>query len=1015
MKAIANASRDFLRRLAVQLRPGWPRATLRAYLVLTILLAVVPLVGLMSYQIVDQARAQRTNMQAEILRSAKTLAHSVNRELESSIDALDILAHSAAIKEGDVEFFERGLRTRPLPRRTWSGMYLVGLDGKVLFDTSHPAAVADKARDPISLLQQFSEQQAVVSDLQFDRLTGTAFTTVEVAVNAGQVPRYVLGARIPVSSWQQLGAAVGVPETGISAIIDRSFHFIMRNRLPERFVGTLVPESNQTPMRASDSGTVTMRSVERGDAYAAWNTIPLAKWYAAVGMPIGPIDAAYRQAIFVALATTASCLLLGVYLALLVARNLAVPLHLLARREYGRIAAAIPVKEISLLRDALVNAKAQDERNRERLRRKRDLLQNKADEFKTLLASSPVAIGFAQDRECQHITHNSVMDQMFGKPGPGHPDLQILENGVLLSREQLPLQRAAALGETLTDRELEVRVDGGPSKFVLCNAVPLLDENGRPRGAITAALDITARKTAEESLIEAERQLRESQCLVDLAQESGQVGFFHYRVDEDVLSWTPGQAKLFGFGEQQVESLAQWTQRIDRNDLGRVARHLNQAVAKQQESTVVDYRVNHSSDPDGDSRWLSSRVHLIYAPDGKAQQMIGITVDMSEQKHAEIERDALIVREHAARLEAEAANRAKDEFLATLGHELRNPLAAISSGVDVLQRVDSDIDVADNARRIVARQTRHLSHLLDDLLDVAGVMTGRIVLERQPLDFAALVRRVAANFEITDAARAHELVLEVEEVWVDASATRVEQLVSNLMVNAVKYTPPGGRIVVCVSRDDSQGREEALLQVCDNGPGIEPELLPRVFDLFVQGDRSLDRRGGGMGIGLTLVRRLAELHGGHVHAENAKSGPGAVISVRLPAIARPVAKMAAPAALTVRQLRIVIIEDNEDVLDGLSTTLKLAGHTVLTANEGVSGLAIILGSRPDVAIIDIGLPGMSGYDIARRSRAGGYPGRMIALTGYGQENDKRQALAAGFDAHLLKPASTHDLLRIIAE
>ncbi|MEO8410874.1 MAG: ATP-binding protein, partial [Propionivibrio sp.] len=613
---------------------------------------------------------------------------------------------------------------------------------------------------------------------------------------------------------------------------------------------------------------------------------------------------------------------------------------------------------------------------------------------------------------------------LFGKLDLGSPDSQMLVDGVVLTPAQMPLQRAAAAGEISTDLELEIRLAGRPPNFVLCNAVPLLDETGRPRGAIIAALDITARKAAEARLIDAEQQLRESQRLVDLAQESGQVGFFHYRVDNDMLAWTPGQAKLFGFGEdseREAEALAEWAQHIDPADWQRVVRHLREAVAQRQESTIVDYRVNLPGGAGAaevaevnevnevHSRWLSSRLRLIYGADDKSHEMIGITVDLTEQKRAEIERDALIVREQAARVEAETANRAKDEFLAMLGHELRNPLSAISSGVEVLQRVDAGTDVAENARRIVARQPRHLARMLDDLLDVARVLAGRVVPERQPLELAALVRRVVATIEITEAAHAHELVIEADEIWVEASATRFEQVVSNLVGNAVKYTPAGGRIVVCVSRDG----DDALLQVRDNGVGIEPELLPRVFDLFVQGDRSLDRRSGGLGIGLTLVRRLVELHGGRVSAENTENGSGTVISVRLPAIAKPSAKMAATRLLPARPRRIAIIEDNEDVLEGLATMLKLAGHTVLTALEGVSGLAIILGSRPDVAIVDIGLPGMSGYDVARHSRAGGYPGQMIALTGYGQDQDQRQALAAGFDTHVLKPVSSDELLRII--
>jgi CheY-like chemotaxis protein/two-component sensor histidine kinase len=381
---------------------------------------------------------------------------------------------------------------------------------------------------------------------------------------------------------------------------------------------------------------------------------------------------------------------------------------------------------------------------------------------------------------------------------------------------------------------------------------------------------------------------------------------------------------------------------------------------------------------------------------------------MTEQKEAEHERDALIAREQAARVEAEAANRSKDEFLAMLSHELRNPLSAIASGVEVLNRVDSSTDVATNARRIIGRQARHLAHMMDDLLDVARLISGQVLMSRHRLDLAALVRRVIATLKITGEPHEHELVVDLNEVWIDADATRIEQVVNNLLTNAIKYTPQGGRIEVFVGPDNT----DALLQVRDTGVGISPELLPRVFDLFVQGDRTLDRRGGGLGVGLTLTRRLVELHGGQIFARNAN--PGTVMCVRLPAIEAPERTALNLPVPESRRRRVAVIEDNEDVLDALRTVLELDGHTVWSTTDGTSGLELVLGKRPDVAIVDIGLPGLTGFEVAKRSRAGGYAGRMIAVSGYGQERDVQQALAAGFDFHFLKPVDPNELRNVIA-
>jgi nitrogen-specific signal transduction histidine kinase/CheY-like chemotaxis protein len=363
-------------------------------------------------------------------------------------------------------------------------------------------------------------------------------------------------------------------------------------------------------------------------------------------------------------------------------------------------------------------------------------------------------------------------------------------------------------------------------------------------------------------------------------------------------------------------------------------------------------------------------------------------------------------------------HRRKDEFLAMLAHELRNPLAPISSAAQLLRH-----GALDEARRgqvtdVIIRQVRHVAGLLDDLLDVGRVISGKILLARQRFDLGALVERLIGTLRVTGAMAQHTLVTGLQEVWVEADVTRIEQVVSNLLGNAAKYTPPGGRIEVIVRSEPAPDGEdgaprEAVLDVRDTGVGIAPELLPRVFDLFVQGERSLDRRAGGLGVGLTLVRRLVELHGGTVGVQS--SAAGSTFRVRLPAQPTPVPSVAPSALPESRRRRITVIEDNQDALNALRSILELDGHTVSSATDGVSGLAALLKLRPDIAIVDIGLPGLTGLEVALRSRAAGFPGRMIAISGYGQESDVRQALKSGFDAHLVKPIDAAALRRLIAE
>jgi signal transduction histidine kinase len=382
---------------------------------------------------------------------------------------------------------------------------------------------------------------------------------------------------------------------------------------------------------------------------------------------------------------------------------------------------------------------------------------------------------------------------------------------------------------------------------------------------------------------------------------------------------------------------------------------------------------------------------------------------------AHTEREGLLAAERHARAEAETTSRAKDEFLAMLSHELRNPLNVIAGGVDTLERLGRPDDAAARTRQLIGRQARHLTALLDDLLDVTRVTSGKIVLHPLPLDLGGTVAGCLAMLENAGRLSRHTVEQALESVWVKADETRMEQVIVNLVANAVKFTPDGGTIWVAVRRDG----DEAVLRVEDTGTGIDPELLPRIFDVFVQGDGSAARVAGGLGVGLTLVRRLAELHGGSIGAASDGPGRGATFTLRLPRIAAPVAMIdrgtGPPPAPAPR--RVLLVEDNADGRDMLRTMLTLQGHEVHEAADGPSALERALAVSPEVAIIDIGLPGMDGYVVAARLRSD-EPGRrlrLIALTGYGTPDDRRRAQEAGFDAHLVKPVDPARLAQALAD
>ena len=365
----------------------------------------------------------------------------------------------------------------------------------------------------------------------------------------------------------------------------------------------------------------------------------------------------------------------------------------------------------------------------------------------------------------------------------------------------------------------------------------------------------------------------------------------------------------------------------------------------------------------------------------------------------------------------EESDRRKDEFLAMLGHELRNPLAAIHNALHVLQHSDSP-ELLARQPAIIERQSRHLAHLVDDLLDVSRVTMGKINLERQWVDLNDLACRCIQALTPLAQAQRHRLEVSTTPtaLIVEGDQVRLEQILSNLVTNAIKYTPPEGTIRVV-----AEGAEgSAVIRVIDSGVGISGEMLPRVFELFTQVEQSLDRSRGGLGLGLSLVKSLVERHGGTIEAHSEGLGRGSEFVVRLPlaAVYAPIADEREPEApVDVPRLRVALIEDNDDARETMAAILELYSHEVLPAADGAEGLRLILTERPDIALVDIGLPKLDGYEVARQVRAAadGYVPHLVALTGYGQPEDRKRALDAGFDNHLVKPVRAPDLLRLISQ
>jgi PAS domain S-box-containing protein len=372
-----------------------------------------------------------------------------------------------------------------------------------------------------------------------------------------------------------------------------------------------------------------------------------------------------------------------------------------------------------------------------------------------------------------------------------------------------------------------------------------------------------------------------------------------------------------------------------------------------------------------------------------------------------------ISRRKAAEAELRLAVQQKDAFLAMLAHELRNPLAPIRHAGELLTRVLGRDPKAQGLLAMITRQTDQLIRLVDDLLDVARIAQGRIVLRREPLEISLLIDQAVETVQSVISDKRHELriVKPTSPLYVDGDRARLTQSLSNVLHNAVKFTDAGGAITLVVSAVD----DHLQLEVRDSGIGIPAHLLPHVFDLFVQSERTLDRAEGGLGIGLSIVKGLVEMHGGTVEAASVGPCRGSTFTIRLPRISAPEASQPPQRPAAAVKRRVLIVDDNVDAADSLAMLLKIDGHEAETAYSAAAALEAVARLRPEIVLLDVGLPQTDGYEIARHLRANNtVPGlRLIALTGYGREEDRERARAAGFDQHLLKPADMDTLKRLL--
>jgi PAS domain S-box-containing protein len=624
-------------------------------------------------------------------------------------------------------------------------------------------------------------------------------------------------------------------------------------------------------------------------------------------------------------------------------------------------------------------------------------------ELELIIEAAPAAIWLTHDPNCLTVTGNAAAAALLRMPAganvsksvPRHELLghfDIYRDGRLLPADELPMQTAARTGQPVPNQELEFRFPDGSSSWAFGNALPLFDSAGAVRGVISTFVDISEHKRAIAALGESETRFRHVAnsipALAWTAEPDGAISWFNDRWYE-YTGTTPDQMKDWGW--QSVHDpktcpgvIERWKHSIDTGDPFEAEFSLRGV--------------------DGQFRWFLARAEAVRNARGEIVQWFATSVDVTDRREAQ-----------AALGEAD---RRKDEFLAILAHELRNPLAPIRSAIELLKLKGSPDPNLPRIRDVIDRQVAHMARLLDDLLDVSRITRSRMELRRQRVRLDEVVEAaVETSRPVVEGGR-HELAiaLPAEPIYLDADLVRLAQVFSNLLNNAAKYTERAGRIELSAERRENEVR----VSVKDNGIGIAPDKLPHVFDMFAQVVPGLHGKHDGLGIGLALVRGLVELHHGQVEAQSAGLGRGSEFIVRLPILLEAPDEQSTEiddrGEAALEKFRILVADDLRDSADTMATVLRELGHETTTAYDGAQAIDVAPEFRPDVVLLDIGMPKLDGYEVCRRLRKQDWSKRVffVAITGWGQDADRARTQSAGFDRHLVKPVSIADLVRALA-
>ncbi|MBD2113884.1 MULTISPECIES: ATP-binding protein [Cyanophyceae] len=1031
---------------------------------LLVLLAVVPALGLILYTAAVQRRTAAVEAQENLLRLTKFAAAHQRQTSEGARQLLIALSQMPDLREGDAEACNQLLANLLRQYQAYAGLAVANREGYTICSTpaESPLYVGDRqyfqlARDT---------RDFAIGNYQVGRITKQADLSFGYPVldDAGQVQAVVIAA-LDLAWLNQLATAVDLPKEAVMTVTDRNGTVLVRYPVSPSWVGVSLPDSPMTQiMLAQQEGTAVARGLDGVERLYGFTTLGDSPADQAVHIRIGvPKSLVVAESNWLllqnllalagvtALALAAAWIGGDVFLTRKV-KSLVKTAHQLRGGnlgtrtelsdqfgELGQLAQAFDEMAVALeAREQAIAALNQD--------------------MQTLFEVIPIGVLIAQDAEFRQVKSNPAFAQILGldpQENVSYPPVEtsppaykILREGRELAPHEFPLCHAAIHNTEIKGTEIDV-VRGDGSQFNLFGyAKPVLDHQGQVRGSVAAFLDISDRKQAELEREQLLHRLETSLGQLEAVINSMTEGLVIADPEGHIVTFNPVALALHGYDsvDQVQQSISEFADLFEAEDLQGQSISLEQwpMVMALRGETFSDYGIQVRRRDTGKT-WIGSYSGTpVQDKQGRIILAIITVRDITAKRQAQLELTRSLAAERAARAEAEAANRIKDEFLAVLSHELRTPLNPILGWSKLLRSRQYDAATTDRALETIERNAQLQTQLIGDLLDVSRILQGKLQLDYRAVDLRTTIQAAIETVQLAANTKAVEIqtVFDVAVGRVSGDANRLQQVVWNLLSNAVKFSPSGGRVEVTLERvmDNSPWPWSALpspgdspalpaqaaqIKVTDSGQGIAPEFLPHVFDTFRQADSATTRQFGGLGLGLAIARHIVEMHGGTIAATSPGLGLGATFVVRLPLLETWLeAEVGLPAApegadpAPLKGLRVLLVDDEMDTRDVFSFLLEQAGAEVVAVASAAAALTALTQLKPDLLLSDIGMPNTDGYQLMRQIRTlppeQGGTIAAIALTAYAGELDQQQALAAGFQLHLAKPVEPKDLMKAIA-